>query len=123
MNVTGGFGCSISYNTCNGTPISFPVSIGTYNVLAQPGSVSVGSGFNCAWNIPGLAQYNSHVDSFYIIYPENDTFSLRLYNNALGVGTYFEYSNTGLTSNNFVVPTYWSVFECGYGVTNGQVIE
>lgn len=66
---------------------------------------------------------NTNKDSFYIIHPENDTFSLRLLNSTFFAGTYLEYSNNGITSNNFVVPIYWSTFECGYSVTNGQVIE
>jgi hypothetical protein len=66
---------------------------------------------------------NTNKDSFYIIHPENDNFSLRLINSTFFAGTYLEYSNTGITSNNLTVPIYWSTFECGYSVTNGQVIE
>lgn len=66
---------------------------------------------------------NTRKDSFYIIYPENDTFLLRLRNSALGPGVYIDYTNSGSSSNSLVIPNYWIAFECGYNVTNGQVIE
>lgn len=68
-------------------------------------------------------QENTRKDSFYIIYPENDIFLLRLYNSALGPGVYIDYTNNGSSSNALVIPNYWINFECGYNVNNGQVIE
>jgi hypothetical protein len=66
---------------------------------------------------------NTRKDSFYIIYPENDTFLLRLRNSTLGPGVYIDYTNSGSSSNSLIIPNYWIAFECGYNVTNGQVIE
>ena len=120
VNVTGP-SCTLDFTNCFGNPVQYPFT-GNFSISTNDiNSISVG-GVGCSYTIGPT--YNTNFDSYYIIYPENDTFSLSIISNATG-GAVTQFTQSGLTNTNSPsgFPLYYLAAECGYSVTNGQVIE